>query len=376
MPRLAEVVDFLHRRIAPNAAQLDVSLDAMAAALDAMAEAGYLGLRCPAEYGNEPLTEAEHRQFQQACARASGAFAFLQTQHQSAVSMLAKSDNDALRDSVLPRTIFGEHRIGIGFSQLRRPGEPIMRATADADGYRLSGHVPWITGYGFFGEFLIGAELEDGRAVFGLVPLRTAAGIRVSAPMPLAAMQTANTVTADLTDFRLPAEHVAFIRPPGWIRENDRINVALQGHFAVGCGAAALDLLNVALAKRDQPENEAWVATLRSRWRQAKDRLEAVSDWDVPAGATDRLDARAEAIVVMQDLAWAAVTMSAGAANSLSHPAQRILREALVFTVSAQTAAIQTATLGRIATPGQIATPGRLAESGPLAASEKSEVPA
>jgi alkylation response protein AidB-like acyl-CoA dehydrogenase len=349
MARLAEVVDFLQRKIAPHAAEIDTSLDAMASALDAMAEAGYLGLRCPAEYGDEPLTEDEHRQFQQACARASGAFAFLQTQHQSAVGMLAKSENAALRAAVLPKVRYGERRLGIGFSQLRRAGPAIMRARADGDGYRLDGHVPWITGYGFFGEFLIGAELADGRAVFGLVPLRTGPGISVSPPMALAAMQTAHTVTADLSDYRLPAEMVAFVRPPGWIRENDRINVALQGHFAIGCGAAALDVLDAALARQHPPANQASVAELRARWQAAKIRLETVSDWDGAAGADERLMARAEAILVMQQLAWAAVTISAGAANAMGHPAQRILREALVFSVSAQTAAIQSATLERIA---------------------------
>ncbi|MGA9379609.1 MAG: cyclase family protein, partial [Phormidium sp.] len=46
--------------------------------------------------------------------------------------------------------------------------------------------------------------------------------------------------------------------------------------------------------------------------------------------------------------AHAAITVSSGAANLKSHPAQRVYREALVFTVSGQTEGIKAATLQRL----------------------------
>ena len=69
---------------------------------------------------------------------------------------------------------------------------------------------------------------------------------------------------------------------------------------------------------------------------------------NVPA----RLDLRVRMIDLMVRCAHAAVVSSSGAANSVDHPAQRIFREAMVFSVSAQTGPIMEATLERIAGRG------------------------
>lgn len=62
----------------------------------------------------------------------------------------------------------------------------------------------------------------------------------------------------------------------------------------------------------------------------------------------ERLKVRAWAIDFAVRCAHAAITSSSGAANSIHHPAQRIYREALVYTVSAQTPAVMEATLQRL----------------------------
>ena len=66
-----------------------------------------------------------------------------------------------------------------------------MKAESCDGGYLLNGHVPWITGWSFYPEFLIGATLPDGQAVFGVVPLKHAEDkngkITISEPMRLAA---------------------------------------------------------------------------------------------------------------------------------------------------------------------------------------------
>src|SRR5262249_49662133 len=153
------------------------------------------------------------------------------------------SENEALKGDYLPKMGNGERLVGIGFSQLRRPGPPIMRAEEAPGGYVLTGHVPWVTGWSFYPEFLIGATLPDGRALFAVAPLVEQDKVRVSPPMRLAAMDTAMTVTVDFDGFFVSDEKVAFIRPMGWIQNNDMINIALQGSFAMGCAQAGLDIL-------------------------------------------------------------------------------------------------------------------------------------
>jgi alkylation response protein AidB-like acyl-CoA dehydrogenase len=345
---LAQALAFLHETVAPRAQEIDHSIDAIRETLAAMCGQGLMALKRPEAYGGPDMPESEFRVFQVESARASGAFAFLQTQHQSAVALMSRSDNEELKREYLPKMATGERLVGIGFSQLRRPGDPIMRAEERDSSYVLNGHVPWCTGFGFYPEFLIGAQLPDGRALFAVVPLLSQPGVTVSEPMKLAAMETAQTVTIDFDNFVVPAEKVAFIREQGWIQNNDRINVALQGQFAIGCARAALDVI---AENRDRRSTQFLVTTyeaLKVQVDRAQDLLEGFVGVTSEESTPARLAARVEAINVMQRCAFAAVASSSGAANYLSHPAQRILRESLVFTVSAQTGPVMEGTLSRL----------------------------
>jgi len=51
----------------------------------------------------------------------------LKTQHQSAGNAIANSDNESLKRDYLPLMGSGEILVGVGFSHLRRHGEPIMK---------------------------------------------------------------------------------------------------------------------------------------------------------------------------------------------------------------------------------------------------------
>lgn len=348
-PFLAEAEAWLLGEVRPRAHLLDADPDALGEVLGEQAARGWMALRRPAEYGGPALSESEFRQFQELVARASGALAFLQTQHQSAASLIAKGSNEALKHEVLPKMHGADRLIGIGFSQLRRPGPPILRASATSEGYRLTGHVPWVTGWSIFPEFVIGAALPDGESVFGIVPLVDTelhgGSIRFSAPMRLAAMESAQTVTAELEDWLMLPDHVVDVRPPGWIQNNDQINVTLQGHFALGCAQAGIDIVAANFEKR----GHAFLATTRdalsTELAACRDALIVGSNEIADA---ERLQRRAWAIDLAARCAHAAVVSSAGAANAADHPAQRVYREALVFSVSAQTTAIMEATLDRL----------------------------
>lgn len=349
---LQTALRLLREEIAPHANEMDMHPEALRGALSLLCKHDLMALRRPAAYGGPDISEPSFREFQESVARYSGSFAFLQTQHQSAVSMIAKSDNEDLKDDYLPKMAGGERLVGIGFSQLRRPGEPIMKATPVDGGFVLNGHVPWVTGWSFYPEFLVGATLPDGQAVFGVVPLvhsdKEGGRISVSEPMRLAAMESPMTVTADFVNWHLPDKLVAFIRPAGWIQNNDLINIALQGHFALGCARAGLDILEAAGQKKKLPFVESAFQSLSKELencREATTTAQATADEETTA---ERLKIRAWAIDLAVRCAHAAVTASSGAANSINHPAQRVYREALVYTVSAQTVPIMEATLDRI----------------------------
>jgi alkylation response protein AidB-like acyl-CoA dehydrogenase len=353
MSREDEVLDltrrFLREEVAPNAQKMDLDREALKGALDGLCRLNLMALKRPEEFGGPNISDAGVRHFQEEVARYSGALAFLQTQHQGVVGMIASSENAALRESYLPGMADGSKLVGVGFSQLRRPGPPIMRAEKVDGGYLLNGLVPWVTGWSFYPEFMIGAALPDGRAVFGLVPLESEEGVAVSAPMELAAMTAAMTVSVTLKDYRMPDERVALVREAGWIQNNDQINIAQQGSFAIGCAQAGLDVLlanaqkrNLCFAQEAYDQLYSELEALRTETELARSR---VSEETVQ----ERLNLRAWQIELAMRCAQAAVASSSGAANSMSHPAQRIVREAMVFTVSAQTGPIMDATLRRLA---------------------------
>lgn len=349
-PLVQRVNAWLRDRVEPIAHELDHDSARLGEVLHEMGEQGWLALRRPLEYGGPNLNERDFRWFQEAIARTSGALAFLQTQHQSAVSMLAHCPNESLKMEVLPRMGDGQLRMGIGFSQLRRSGPPLLRATEVPGGYQLDGHLPWITGRGFFDQVLVAGELPDGSSVFGLIPFQNTQGphggmIALSDDMELAAMGSARTVTADLTGWRLPEDRVAFKRPPKWIHTNDVLNIALQGYFAVGCAQGSLDEMERRLPER-LPE-------VRDAWRTLNQELEACRQGlyasDTGTEPDVRLRLRAWAIDLAVRCAHAAIATTGGSANRQDSPVQRRYREALVYTVSAQTVAVQVATVQRLA---------------------------
>ncbi|MCW5943554.1 MAG: acyl-CoA/acyl-ACP dehydrogenase [Fimbriimonadaceae bacterium] len=348
---LTSVTAYLMEQVRPRAEALDVEPAALREVLEAFCDRGWMAMRRPMAYGGPELDEASFRGFQEATARASGAFAFLQTQHQSAVAMLARGSNEALKAEYLPLMADGRRLVGIGFSQLRRPGPPMLAATEVAGGYRLDGEVPWVTGLGFYPEFLVGAALPDGTAVFGLVPFGDAdqgpGRIRVGEPMALAAMGSAMTVSARLEGWSLPADRVAFVRPPGWIHRNDLVNIALQGFFAIGCAEAGLDVAEAAGRKRGTEATGRAVASLRAEIAACRSAL-AEAQARGEETTSERLRLRAWAIELAVRCAHAGVAATGGSANAVGHPAQRVFREALVYTVSAQTTPIMEATLERL----------------------------
>lgn len=344
---LDEALAYLHTEVAPNAQSIDQDTEALRVALQGLCKRDLMAMRRPVEYGGPDISDEQFKTFQEELARTSGALAFLQTQHQSAVTMIARSGNEGLKAEYLPQMGDGRKLVGIGFSQLRRPGDPLVKAEPVEGGYMITGHVPWVTGWDLYEEFLLGAYLPDGRSLFCIAPLRSGRGVTVSPTMQLAAMGSANTVTLDFDGYFLPDTRAAFIREQGWIHKNDTINIA-QSQFAFGCAQAAIDVVRDASARRPGAFLLVAADELQAELERCKLVNLAAQSMSADSMIPQRLDARAWAIELAVRASHAAIAASAGAANYLSNPAQRIYREALVYTVSAQTTQIMEATLKRL----------------------------
>lgn len=341
---------YLQAKIAPRAEALDRDPQLLRQVFMSFGDRNLLALKVPPRWGGHGLDELSFRQFQELVTRYSGALAFLQTQHQSAAAMLAASPNESLRQH-LPKMASGKMLIGVGFSQLRRRGRPVMKATPCKGGYQLHGEVPWITGFGCFQQFIVGATLPSGEAIFGLMPFQSqtqpeGGSLQLSEPLQLAAMESTQTVKAIVQDWILPQSQVIALRPAGWIHEKDRRNVSQHSFFALGCAQAGLDIVAVAQANLPDFVGEA----LRSQSQTLEACRSAIyqAQRNSESSFEERLSLRADAIALAVRCAQMAVTVSRGAANYSSHPAQRVYREALAFTVFGQTTAVMEATLKRL----------------------------
>lgn len=343
---------YLRESVAPLASEIDRDPEVLREALKGMGDRSLLGLKIPQRWGGAQASEATSRYFQQLVPRYSGALAFLQTQHQSAAGFLTNSENESLKQQYLPYMSNGRVLVGIGFSQLRRQGSPLVKAIPVDGGYQLDGEVPWVTGFSFFHDFIVGAALPEGRELYGIVPFTEtfqAAGgaITFSEPMQLAAMASTNTVTATLTQWFLPEECILFLKPAGAIHENDKKNVLHHGFFALGCARAGLDIVEAADRAKQLPFIKQAFESLNEELTHCQSGMMQA----LPADSQpweERLQLRAWAINLAVRCASAAVTVSSGAANLSDRAAQRIYREALVFTVSGQTTAVMEATLARL----------------------------
>jgi alkylation response protein AidB-like acyl-CoA dehydrogenase len=341
---------YLREVIAPIANDLDENAELLRSALQGLGDRNLLALRLPKSWNGAAIDEVSFATFQEQVARFSGALAFLQTQHQSAAAMLAKSENLTLQQTYLPFMGTGEKLVGIGFSHLRRDNSP-LKAIPIEGGYQLQGQVPWITGFGFFQSVLIAALLPDGQAVYGMVPFSNSqpshgGKIQFSQPMPLAAMTATNTVTAELTQWFLSDPEVAFVVPAGAIHRSDRANVLNHSFFALGCAQAGLDLVESVQKTKPFLSIAPTQTALATELQHCRNEIYAAQR--EVRSFEEKLKLRAWAIELAVRCAHAAVIVSSGAANSKQHPAQRIYREALVFSVAGQTITVLEASLDRL----------------------------
>ncbi|MCY7384698.1 MAG: acyl-CoA/acyl-ACP dehydrogenase [Microcoleus sp. CAN_BIN18] len=339
---------YLKECVSPHAEIIDGDSEALKIAVSGLESRSLLALRVPQKWGGADIPPELFYQYQELTARYSGALAFLQTQHHSATAMIASSDNEMLKSRYLGAIAQKELRLGVGFSHLRRSGNPAVTATPIKDGYLLSGNVPWITGFGLFQKFIVAAVLPDNRAVFGVLPFanidREYGKIAVSEIMQLIAMNSTNTVTATLDNWLLHESEIIAVKPVGWIAENDSKNILNFVPGTFGCIRAGLDVISAAATSKDSPA----IAAAYGKLEQKLDRLKQHFPQSQHSSKAEQLALRAEAIDLAVRCGHAAVVVSSGAANGTLHPAGRVYREALVYTVSGQTKDVMEAELDRI----------------------------
>ena len=354
LARLDEIAQSL---LIPRAEAVDMAGEVPRDNLQALARAGLVGVTTPTEWGGQACSGTFLREYTERLTAACGTTWFVLTQHLGSCSTLAGSQNPLPREQFLRAMANGDHWVGVGFGHLRRP-QPMLRAEKVDGGYVLNGVAPWVTGWPILSGVILGAVMasDEGRHVYLYAPAVESEGLRSTPPLPLCAMNATATTEVQLTDLFLPDEN--------WLRFSSRDEMArgdlngIAGAVAppLGCARGSLRVLRDLAAKRSGLPEIARVAdalereidTCRSEARRWADGPKDTPDYK--AGA---LAARAGAILLATRAAHSAVAAAGGAANDRSHPAQRLFREAMFYTLTAQTGDVRDATLAALFPPEQ-----------------------
>ncbi|MCS6941779.1 MAG: acyl-CoA dehydrogenase family protein [Geminocystis sp.] len=337
---IKEAEAFLEKEITPNLANV---LDHDFVMLrDIFLRMHYLNplffrLKLSQEWGGVGMSNLGFYKWQVMMARYSGALSFLQTQHQSALGFINQSENQKLQEKYLSLLKEKNLFFGVAFSHLRREGKPLVTASVCEGGYQLDGFLPWVTGYGIFSYLIVGATLPDGRELYGIIPFESQPpALEFSQPLKLLAMGSTNTVTARLQGWFLPEEEVVFIKPKDSIHVKDKDNVLHHGFFPLGCSQAALQVLRENLNKIHLPSLEKVYMKLEEEEKLLRGRMfSSLTNPDIRFA--DKLKLRGEAIHLAHRCTLACIISSKGSASLLDNTANRLHREALLYSVSGQT---------------------------------------
>ena len=232
---------------------------------------------------------------------------------------------EAVRQARLPALARGTSTTTVGIAQLstsrRHLGRPALLATRLADGWRLDGLCPWVTGADSSDTIVTGAVDDAGEQRFFVVAT-DAAGLEIAPALRLLALSGSRTSSVTFTGVE-PAD-VIVPQPGGGVRTGGLATTAL----AVGSARAALALLG-----REAGGRSALgpiVAALAAEAADLEARLRGAATDDI---ATDRDRLRADANGLVVRAAQAALTATKGAGFVAGHPAERLVREAHFFLV-------------------------------------------
>lgn len=290
-----------------------------------LSESGLLAGFVPADAGGSGAAEGALLEALVATAEACLTTALALTQWAAACRLVATGPAD-LRARLLPRLARGEETTTVGIAQLttsrQHLGAPALRATR-GDGWRLDGVCPWVTGADSVDTIVTGALREDGVPAYFVVDAR-APGLGIEPPMTLLALSGSRTSRVTFSDVA-PLAEIVPSGPPA-ARAGGLATTAL----AVGAARGALAILR--REARTRPALEPAVEGFSDEIAALQNRLGTVSG-DADASAADRDALRTAANGLVLRVAQGSLVASKGAGFVAGHPAERAVREAMLFLV-------------------------------------------
>jgi alkylation response protein AidB-like acyl-CoA dehydrogenase len=209
----------------------------------ALADAGLYGIAAPAELGGPGLQFPELVAILELVAGGCLATAFTWVQHHGALASISASVNTPLRDELVPDLVAGRVRAGVAFAGAV-PIPPRMQAERLTDGWRLTGHAPFVSGWGVIDVLQISAvDADSGDIIAGIVPAAPAPGITAVTPQPLFVADATRTVSLDVDGLAIPDDRVVSRVTRADFMANQNFGSRLNGTLPIGVTLRCAQLL-------------------------------------------------------------------------------------------------------------------------------------
>ncbi|MCA8991886.1 MAG: acyl-CoA/acyl-ACP dehydrogenase [Planctomycetaceae bacterium] len=318
----------LLKSLAERAGAVDQSGEWPTAQLSELAEAGELGWFIPEEFGGNPISGEEslarYRELATACLTTS----FILTQRNGACQRIANSENDWIKSESLADLASGRTFATVGISHLttsrQHMARPVVAAEPTAEGFKLSGTVPWVTGAAYAKYVVTGAVLPNREQILVALPMN-APGVSVLPHTRLLSLTASYTAPVQLEDVvvenrYLLAGPVENVMSKG---KGGGTGSLVTSGLAAGVAYRCLQLI-----EREAERREDLIPT-RNAFHADYAEVDELLRSENPSAELAR--ERANSLVLR--ISQAALAITKGAGFVTGHEAERAIREAMFFLV-------------------------------------------
>lgn len=290
-----------------------------------LAEEGFYGLVAEPEIGGSGVDMPELTAVVETLAGGCLSTAWTWLQHHGVVLALTDTSNIGLWADYLVDLTCGRMRAGVAVSGAVAQPATLTGTVAD-DGFRLSGTVPMVSGWGMIDLVLLSAVVPGPQGdvvVSGLVETRELLGAQVVAePLSLGAVRGANVVRLRFENYLLPTEALTRSVTRREFAAGGWLVTRLYGALALGLATRCGQLL--ATCGRQQ-----LAGGFRSRIDGARDRLDAAL-----VAPTRMSEAHDNAIELALEMADELVTATGNSSSLSSRHARLLFRDATMLLVT------------------------------------------
>lgn len=238
------------RVVAPSAAQNDTAGRFSTEAIQALGEAGLLGLLLPVDVGGTGLGPRAFAEVTAALAEADASVAMVYVMHICGAATIAAAQANTALTPILNEIAAGRHLSTLAFSEAGSRSHfwaPISRAQRNGDGVHISAKKSWVTSAGQAQSYVASALAPEGSgptdSTLYLVLAETG-GLSVAGPWNGMGLRANASAPIELTDCKVPADFRLTDDGNGF---PVMLNVVLP-LFSLGSSAVALGLCRAAVA--------------------------------------------------------------------------------------------------------------------------------